>query len=234
MPKVKLALLMLLLVMLISPRLSCSSTAHHGNESLIAIIAYEGGMTSEVQLLRSFIDDYMAKTVIGSCTLNMLMPLYRHLSSLIIEHIRNNQYLRAITIVALRPLIFSLEVACLVHQIFSFNPEIGVMIFMFTSSVLIGLFHISPWLLITSAIGRSGAKLRKKMRKLCMLSALLTLIIAIIMAFAVDYSHITIIEMSSPIFIASSIAFGAFATSFIVIKLIEKIVEVSIGGKALP
>ncbi|MHC1627222.1 MAG: Ig-like domain-containing protein [Candidatus Nezhaarchaeales archaeon] len=199
------------------------------SKCIIATVAYGSELAPEVQLLRSFRDQYVASTFAGSCFLNVFNELYYPWSPIIAEYIHYNEPLKAVTRVLLRPLVFSLKVAHMTYPLLAFNPEVAVITSGFIASFLIGLFYIAPIMLIASAIGKAGAKLRKNLGKACKVALIVIASSLILIAIAEYYLSSLIMAPAVAIFVFSSVALGGLATSLFVVKLIEKIVEVSIG-----
>jgi len=199
------------------------------SKCIIATVAYGSELAPEVQLLRSFRDQYVASTFAGSCFLQVFNELYYPWSPMIAEYIHYNEPLKAVTRVLLRPLIFSLKIAYMAYPLPTFNPEVAVMTSGFIASFLIGLFYIAPILLITSAIGKAGAKLRKNLGKACKIMLIVVMVSLVLIAIAEYYLYSLLMMSAITIFVLSSVILGGLVTSLFVIKLIEKIVEASIG-----
>jgi hypothetical protein len=112
---------------------------------IIATAAYGSDLAPPVQFLRSFRDNQVQRTVLGSMFLTAFNGWYYSWAPGVAQRIAPNEGYKAITRAVIAPLIGSLFVGNAVFTaIAPLNPEIAVLSTGLVASALIGLIYLTP------------------------------------------------------------------------------------------
>ncbi len=125
-------------------------TVKKESDCIIATATYGSELNPNVQFLRSFRDDTILSTFTGSSFMTVFNEFYYSFSPSVASVIADNSPLRDIMKVVLYPLIGILQVSSAVFSVFSFSPELGVVIAGSVASSLIGVTYFLPLALILS------------------------------------------------------------------------------------
>jgi len=132
-----------------------------GGGCFIATATYESELASEVQFLRGFREERVMPTLAGRQFLCVFNMFYYSLSPKVAMLIESDVGVRALCKAALYPLISILGFAARSGSIFSFNPEVEVIISGFLTSVFIGIVYLSPIAIVLKKISKMyGVHLR--------------------------------------------------------------------------
>jgi len=132
-----------------------------GGGCLIATATYNSELASEVQFLRGFREELVMPTLAGRQFLYTFNIFYYSFSPKVARLIEYDDGLRALCKAALYPLISILGFAARLSSIFSFNPEVKVIISGFVASVFIGIVYFSPIAIVLRKISKiCGVHLR--------------------------------------------------------------------------
>jgi hypothetical protein len=117
---------------------------------IIATATYGSELSPEVQFLRDFRDNTVLATFAGSNFMAVFNGFYYSFSPSVASSISDNEFLRGVMRVVLYPLIGALHISFVVFSIFSFNPELAVVVAGLVASALIALVYVTPWFLLFS------------------------------------------------------------------------------------
>jgi len=117
---------------------------------IIATAAYGSELSAPVQFLRVFRDQVVMRSYAGSEFLKVFNIWYYSFSPSVAHFISQSSLWRALTRVFIYPLIGILKLASSIHSMFSFNPEVGVVVSGFSASALIGTMYLGPPLSLVS------------------------------------------------------------------------------------
>jgi len=117
---------------------------------LIATATYGSELSPQVQFLRGFRDNTVYGTFAGSNFMTAFNGFYYSFSPNVASIIADNSPLRDIMKVVLYPLMGILHVSSVAFSVFSFSPELGVVIAGLFASSLIGMTYFLPLALILS------------------------------------------------------------------------------------
>jgi len=121
---------------------------------LIATATYGSELSPYVQFLRGFRDDTVLTTFAGSSFMSVFNMWYYSFSPSVASSISGNGALRGVMKVVLYPLIGLLHVSSTTFSLFSFNPEMAVVMAGLVASALIGVVYFAPWALLLSFLRR--------------------------------------------------------------------------------
>jgi hypothetical protein len=124
---------------------------------LIATATYESELSPQVQFLRGFRDNTVLSTFAGSNFMTAFNGFYYSFSPKVALVISENEVLRDIMKVILYPLIGILHLSSTVFSVFSFIPELGVIVAGLIASSLIGIVYFLPIALILSILKKFKA-----------------------------------------------------------------------------
>lgn len=119
---------------------------------IIATATYGSELSPEVQFLRAFRDNTVLNTFAGKNFMAVFNAWYYSFSPAIASTISSNEALRGVMKVVLYPLMGILHLSSAAFSLFSFSPELGVMIAGLIATSLIGLAYIMPWTLLFSLL----------------------------------------------------------------------------------
>jgi hypothetical protein len=128
---------------------------------LIATATYDSELSPEVQFLRGFRDNTVLNTFAGSQFMNVFNQFYYSFSPSVASVITDNSVLRDIMKIVLYPLIGILHVSSLVFSVFSFLPELGIVISGVVASSLIGLVYFLPVVLLLNYFMKFNVSAKK-------------------------------------------------------------------------
>jgi hypothetical protein len=125
------------------------------SKCVIATAAYGSELSPEVQLLRNFRDEVILSTYAGEHFMKVFNAWYYSFSPKVASFIASRPSLRASVRAMLYPLIGILKISSYAYSIFSFSPELGVLMAGLTASSLIGLTYFAiPLTMILAAVKR--------------------------------------------------------------------------------
>ena len=117
---------------------------------VIATATYGSELSSEVQLLRGFRDNFVMKTFAGKQFIRAFNAFYYSWSTPVAGLIASHDNLRSIFKLILYPLIGTLRIVSQVSlEIMPSHPEVAVTIAGVVSSLMLGLIYFTPVLLFT-------------------------------------------------------------------------------------
>lgn len=117
---------------------------------IIATATYGSELSPEVQFLRDFRDNTVLNTFAGSNFMTVFNGFYYSFSPSVASTISDNEVLRGVMKAVLYPLIGALHVSSVAFSIFSFSPELAVVVAGLVASALIALVYVTPWFLLLS------------------------------------------------------------------------------------
>ncbi len=117
---------------------------------LIATATYGSELSPQIQFLRGFRDNTVYSTFAGSSFMTVFNGFYYSFSPNVASVIADNSALRGIMKVVLYPLIGILQVSSAAFSVFSFLPELGIIVAGLIASALIGIIYFLPLALIVS------------------------------------------------------------------------------------
>jgi hypothetical protein len=127
---------------------SKSFTVTKKSGCLIATATYGSELSPQVQFLRRFRDNKVLPTFTGSSFMTVFNGFYYSFSPSVASTISGNENLRSILKVTLYPLMGVLQLSSTVFSLFSFYPELGVLLAGLAASMLIAVVYILPWVLL--------------------------------------------------------------------------------------
>ncbi|MCW4033393.1 MAG: hypothetical protein NWF08_08420 [Candidatus Bathyarchaeota archaeon] len=127
----------------------------------IATATYGSELSPEVTFLRGFRDDLVLTTYAGNQFMQVFNKLYYSFSPSVARFVYENNDVGMAMKLALYPLLGILHVSAVTYSIFSFTPELAVILSGFVASSLIGLIYFTPTTLGLTMITRKfkGTKL---------------------------------------------------------------------------
>jgi len=115
---------------------------------IIATATYGSELSPEVQFLRGFRDNTVLNTFAGRNFMAAFNAWYYSFSPTIASAIAVNKVLQGVMKILLYPLIGILHLAATTYSLFSFNPELAVVVSGLIASSLIGIIYFAPIVLI--------------------------------------------------------------------------------------
>jgi hypothetical protein len=175
-------------------------------------------LTPAVQFLRGFRDQTVYSTFAGSQFMTVFNRFYYSFSPTVALLISGNEFSQEIMQVILYPLIGILHLASMVYSIFSFIPELAVVLAGLISSSLIGVVYLTPLFLILSRNKKIQKQILKKVRSGMIIvgSCLILVVIANIVSSPI------IMMFAAGILVLSTLSSTAVFTSKEIIKLVQK------------
>jgi hypothetical protein len=125
-----------------------SFTVKKKSGCLIATATYGSELSPQVQFLRRFRDNKVLTTFAGSSFMTVFNTFYYSFSPSVASTISGDENLRGILKVILYPLMGILQLSSTVFSLFSFLPELGVVLAGLVASMLIAVVYILPWVLL--------------------------------------------------------------------------------------
>jgi hypothetical protein len=125
-----------------------SFTVKKKSGCLIATATYGSELSPQVQFLRRFRDNKVLTTFAGSSFMTVFNTFYYSFSPSVASTISGDENLRGILKVIIYPLMGILQLSSTVFSLFSFLPELGVVLAGLVASVLIAVVYILPWVLL--------------------------------------------------------------------------------------
>jgi len=148
---------------------------------IIATATFGSEVSPAVQYLRSFRDQLVLSTRAGSAFMDVFNAWYYSFSPSVANVIMDNDPVRAPLRVFLYPLLGVLGAGAFAYSLFSWSPELAVVVAGLVSSSLIGLVYLTPFTLV----GMRALARRRRIRivslakgSLILLTAALTLLLA--------------------------------------------------------
>jgi len=121
---------------------------------LIATTTYGSELSPQVQFLREFRDITVSSTFAGSNFMTIFNTFYYSFSPGVASTLYDNGVLREAMKVILYPLIGILGASSLIFPIFSFGPELGVVLVGLAACSLLAIVYIVPLVLLFGSIRR--------------------------------------------------------------------------------
>jgi len=128
---------------------------------LIATATYGSELSPEVQFLRGFRDNIVLETFTGSQFMNVFNSIYYSFSPTIASSIASNEVFRGVMKVVLYPLMGILHLGVGAYSLFSFSPDLGILVFCLVVSSLMTIVYLVPWALILSFIKKTTVSAKK-------------------------------------------------------------------------
>lgn len=100
--------------------------------------------------MRGFRDNTVSSTFAGSSFMTVFNAFYYSFSPGVASTISDNGVLREAMKIILYPLIGILGLSSLIFSLFSFSPELGVVMAGLVASSLIAVVYVVPWVLLLS------------------------------------------------------------------------------------
>jgi peptide/nickel transport system substrate-binding protein len=119
---------------------------------LIATATYGSELSPDVQFLREFRDNTVLATFAGSSFMAVFNGFYYSFSPAIASAISSNEVLRGVMKAVLYPLIGILHLSSAAFSLFSFSPELGILVAGSTASSIIGAIYVTPLALLFSLL----------------------------------------------------------------------------------
>ena len=146
---------------------------------IIATATYGSELATEVEFLRSFRDNTVMPTFAGSQFMTIFNQFYYSFSPSVASVIADNSALRDIMKVILYPLIGILHVSSAAFSVFSFIPELGVIVAGLIASSLMGIVYFLPTALIISLKKKFQVSVKiVRLMDLIWISSVLVLVLA--------------------------------------------------------
>jgi outer membrane protein assembly factor BamB len=123
---------------------SISITVEEKSPCLIATATYGSELSPQVQFLRDFRDDTVLSTFAGKNFMTVFNGVYYSFSPSVASVINDNADVKFVMKELLYPLISILQVSSATFSVFSFLPELGVIIAGLIASALIGISYFFP------------------------------------------------------------------------------------------
>ncbi|MFQ6074974.1 MAG: Ig-like domain-containing protein [Candidatus Bathyarchaeia archaeon] len=117
---------------------------------IIATATFGSELSPEVKFLRGFRDNTVLSTFAGSSFMTVFNGFYYSFSPTVASTISGNEVLKGLMRLVLYPLIGILHSSSAAFSLLSFSPELGVVMAGLVASSLIGIFYITPWVLLFS------------------------------------------------------------------------------------
>ncbi len=196
---------------------------HEGNRELciIATTTYGSELTPEVQFLRGFRDNLVLSTFAGSQFMQAFNGWYYSFSPEVADVIAQEPVIKATMKSVLYPLLGALRLSSEAYNIFSFNPELGVVMAGLVASLLIGMIYFSPpaALLLFSIDLMLGKSLTLKGTKILVLPLLLSLTLMALCEFT---HHQYIMMVSTALFVLTVISISALFGGHGIVNLLKR------------
>ncbi len=180
---------------------------------IIATATYGSELSPEVQFLRGFRDNTVLTTFAGSNFMTLFNSIYYSISPAVASVIASNEVIRSMAKVTLYPLMGILHVGVEAYSLFSFSPELGIIVFCLVVSSLIGIVYLAPLALLFSLLKKktiSAEKIR---------------LVSLIWAGSITAVLVAELAKSPPLMMASSGLFvvtTAFATTLVMVRAVMK------------
>ena len=185
-----------------------------GGGCLIATAAFGSELTPQVQFLRSFRDNYVMSTLVGSSFMEVFNTWYYSFSPTIADFERQNPIFRDSIKHLIYPLLGILSISEFVHTAM-YKSEIGLIFSGFIASVLIGIIYFWPIALIFKKIRQTRLSLKKPIS--------LILFSIILLSIGMWTSNSFILQISTSLFILSTVAISAILFSNIILCKLRNI-----------
>jgi len=111
---------------------------------IIATSTYGSELASEVQFLRSFREKTVYSTFAGASFMEVFNAFYYSWSPIVAAQIWKSETLKALGRVLITPLLSILHISTTVNSVFSFNPELAIVLTGLVASSLIGVVYFTP------------------------------------------------------------------------------------------
>ena len=198
-----------------------TTTAPPSPGCIIATATYGSELAPEVQLLRSFRDKSILRTVAGSSFMTGFNAWYYSFSPTVADYLTQHPAERTIMKVALYPLIGILAVSSATFGLTSFVPELAVVLSGLVASSLIGAFYLGlPLCLLRAKMsGFKGSKRERSFERILAL-VLLSGISALFLGEIV--SSTVLLMSSSAIVVISTMLLAALFISAKITKTLAK------------
>ncbi|PKL65172.1 MAG: hypothetical protein CVV32_04040 [Methanomicrobiales archaeon HGW-Methanomicrobiales-3] len=117
------------------------------SDCLIVTATFGSPMAGEVQLVRSFRDDTMQQTWLGSRYVTALNAVYYSFSPSVARAIDENPSAKPVMRLVLAPLIGIVLISQVIYSLLAFSPEIATVVFIVAGGALVGLVYLMPLVL---------------------------------------------------------------------------------------
>lgn len=160
-----------------------------GKECLIVTATFGSPLASEVQLVRSFRDDSIAKSYTGSRFMPGFNAWYYSFSPQVSAYINEHPYVKPGMQLLITPILEIVLFAQMCYSFLSFNPELATVVAIIVGSTLYGLIYVFPTVMagvwVARRRGWAGVDIRSIWPAAVAWGVLLLLIIAGV-AFTLD------------------------------------------------
>ena len=180
---------------------------------LVATATYGSELSPQVQFLRGFRDHTVLNTFAGRSFMMAFNDVYYSFSPNVASIISENGVLKGTMKGALYPLIGILHLSSAAFNLFSFNPELGVVMAGLIASSLIGLIYILPFALILSLI--------KKVK----ISSKITRLMGVVWAISILVIFVAEVTKSPLIMMASTSIFVLATMNLITLVVINQVTK---------
>jgi len=186
---------------------------------IIATSTFGSELSPEVNLLRTFREEYVLPTFAGEQFMIVFNDWYYSFSPQLAKVISENLLIREFAKIILYPLLYALKISSYTYNFLSFNPELAIFTSGFIASALIGMFYLLPQLYLFSYLKKE--KFGFRIFKVPTLIAMLFLVASATMAISAEVIRIERIMMfSSVLFVISSICLsGTLGTHVLSVHL---------------
>jgi len=186
---------------------------------IIATSTFGSELSPEVNLLRTFREEYVLPTFAGEQFMIVFNNWYYSFSPQLAKVISENLLIREFAKIILYPLLYALKISSYTYNFLSFNPELAIFTSGFIASALIGMFYLLPQLYLFSYLKKE--KFGFRIFKVPTLIAMLFLLASATMAISAEVIRIERIMMfSSVLFVISSICLsGTLGTHVLSVHL---------------
>jgi len=127
----------------------------------IATTTYGSELSPEVQFLREFRDNTVLATFTGSQFMEVFNGIYYSFSPTIASTISSSEAIRSMMKVILYPLMGILHLGVMSYSLFSFSPDLGIMVFCLVVISLMSIVYLVPWTLLFSFLKKKIIPARK-------------------------------------------------------------------------
>jgi peptide/nickel transport system substrate-binding protein len=159
-----------------------AKTERGGSGCLIVTATFGSPLAAEVQLVRSFRDDSIARSYTGSRFMPGFNAWYYSFSPQVSAYINDHPVVRPALRVLITPILQIVLFAQSCYTFLSFNPELATIVAIIVGSTLYGLIYVFPAVMagvwVARRRGWAGADIRSTWPAAAAWSALLLLIIA--------------------------------------------------------
>jgi len=179
---------------------------------IVATATYGSELSPEVQFLRGFRDGTVMSTFAGGQFMVAFNAWYYSFSPYVADFISKQPLLKEVMKILLYPLIGILHISASTYSVFSFSPELAIVVTGLVASGLVGIIYLAPLSLITLLCMKRYRKFRLNATHLRSLAAIWIASIGIIFFAEVTATQL-IMMVATAILVISTLALTALATT---------------------